>query len=262
MDFKAARPFCGFLDVTSHHFCFLCDCWHISHLGRTDYENWKPLDDELLRKAAEQWRNAMLKDRKAIEELFGTRYSELWRLPYWRLCQMGIDPMHALFLILLQRYFRDILGLDNPGDSKQQRKKPRFKLAFHHKFTPPPSLSSLVRGTEVPLRRWSSVVGYVPQPTDENRLSVLDWTHLSPEHRACIPTDPAVSTREFAPREHSSSLLRRIQQVVCEIDTPTWVSNPPRNVGLYEAGTLKADHWRTLFSIHVPLAILSLWKDT
>ncbi|KAH7871140.1 uncharacterized protein C8R40DRAFT_1072685 [Lentinula edodes] len=41
-----------------------------------------------------------------------------------------------------------------------------------------------VREMEVPPRRWSSVVGYVPQPTDENRLSLLDWTHLSPEHRA------------------------------------------------------------------------------
>ncbi|KAJ3870498.1 hypothetical protein F5051DRAFT_447612 [Lentinula edodes] len=184
MDFKAARPFCGFLDVTSHHFCFMCDCWHISHLERTDYENWKPLDDGLLRRAAEQWRNALLKDRKAIEELFGTRFSELWRLPYWRLCQMGIDPMHAMFLILLQRYFRDILGLDNPDNSKQTRKKPRFKLAFHHQFTLPPSLSSSVQEMEVPPRRWSSVVGYVPQPTDENRLSLLDWTHLSPEHRA------------------------------------------------------------------------------
>ncbi|KAJ3885702.1 hypothetical protein GG344DRAFT_30407, partial [Lentinula edodes] len=426
--------------------------------------NWKPLDDGLLRRAAEQWRNALLKDRKAIEELFGTRFSELWRLPYWRLCQMGIDPMHAMFLILLQRYFRDILGLDNPDNSKQTRKKPRFKLAFYHQFTPPPSLSSLVREMEVPPRRWSSVVGYVPQPTDENRLSLLDWTHLSPEHRAfrqtrleslkleitadsrafqavmeilndlsekapetlskkkvlyrkihkqkwnvilymcdnlaifpddrcpqhrasskitkanvtkeqltniliewvrvslslshllvlsniqringiqetddfecselltelsksmnftsalaignihrvlqqplargepedelrkvlkkfpgdslafvCIDIErlPAgkfskddmvrqlMIWRMTKPLEQlnatdvdSSSLLQRIQQVVREVQTPTWVSNPPRNVGLYEAGTLKADHWRTLFSIHVPLATLSLWKNT
>ncbi|KAJ3872353.1 hypothetical protein F5051DRAFT_339462 [Lentinula edodes] len=124
------------------------------------------------------WLNAILKNRKAIEQLYGTRYSELWRLPYWRLRQIGIDPMHTFFLILLQRYFRDILGLDNPDDSKKKPAKPR------------------------------------------------------------------------------------VQQVVCEVVTPAWVSNPPRNVGLYEAGVLKADHWRTLFLIHLPLAILSLWKDT
>ncbi|KAJ4501299.1 hypothetical protein C8R41DRAFT_913294 [Lentinula lateritia] len=466
MDFKAARPFCGLLDVTSHHFCFLCDCWHTAHLGRTDYENWTMLDDERLRKGAEMWHEAMLKDRKAIEELFGTRFSELWRLPYWRLCQIGIDPMHAFFLILLQRMFRDILGLDNPEDPSRKPIKPRFKIAFYYNFTPPPSLSSLVQEmAEVPLRRWSSMIGYVSQPLDEHRLSLLDWDHLSPEHRThqrlrlespkveilndsrayqgvleiltdlckrapeveskkkalygriqkqkwnailfvcdnlaifpdhrCpqfqmsskilktnakkefltnilinwrtndiremqgfvwpyftpinmpppitpwAPTRPSngtgnthMGTRALAPGERlellkelgksmnyssasgvgsihrllqqplsrgeqedelrkvlrklpddmvkqlmdwrmmkplgqmksaiidSPGLLRRVQQVVREVVTPAWVTNPPSNVGLYEAGTLKADNWRTLFSIHMPLAILSLWKES
>ncbi|KAJ3852049.1 hypothetical protein EV368DRAFT_65221 [Lentinula lateritia] len=63
--------------------------------------------------------------------------------------------------------------------------------------------------------------------------------------------------RKFA----GNSLVYRIQQVVCEVVTPAWVTNPPLNVGLYEAGTLKADNWRTLFSIHVPLATLSFWKE-
>ncbi|KAH7871263.1 uncharacterized protein C8R40DRAFT_1055085 [Lentinula edodes] len=119
----------------------------------------------------------MLKNRKAIEQLYGTRYSELWRLPYWRLRQIGIDPMHVFFLILLQR---------------------------------------------------------MTKPLNQINPTAVD----------------------------SSGLLRRIQQVVREVVTPAWVSNPPRNVGLYEAGVLKADHWRTLFSIHVPLATLSLWRET
>lgn len=59
----------------------------------------------------------------------------------------------------------------------------------------------------------------------------------------------------------SAGLLQRIQQVVREVVTPAWVTNPPPNVGLYEAGTLKADNWQTLFSIHVPLATLSFWKE-
>ncbi|KAJ3744493.1 hypothetical protein DFH05DRAFT_1525542 [Lentinula detonsa] len=485
MDFKAIRPFCGLLDVTSHHFCFLCDCWHVAHLGRTDYENWKPLDDERLRKSAEMWRNAMLKDRKAIERLYGTRFSELWRLPYWRLHQIGIDPMHTIFLILLQRTFRDILGLDNPEDPKKKSNKPKFKFAFYYDFTPPPSLSSLVDEIETPQRGWSSVIGYVSQPLDEHRLSLLDWTHLSLEHCVCrrtrleslkseilsdsrayqavleiltdlsekapetlpkkkvlygrihkqkwnailfvcdnlamfpdhrcpqfqsslkilkynvskehltnllidwrtnsiqetqvfvwpyftpidkpppatswAPTyplggfgDTSANTRRLTPGERteiledlgksmnyssashvggihrvlqqplaqgeqeielrktlgsfpgislayvctdieqlpggkfsksdmvqrlikwrmtkpleqlkstsidSPALLRRVQQAVSEVVTPAWVTNPPPNVGLYEAGVLKADNWRTLFAIHVPLATLSLWKE-
>ncbi|KAJ3847686.1 hypothetical protein EV368DRAFT_50719 [Lentinula lateritia] len=303
MDFKAARPFCGLLDVTSHHFCFLCDCWHTAHLGRTDYENWTTLDDERLRKGAEMWLEAMLKDRKAIEELFGTRFSELWRLPYWRLCQIGIDPMHAFFLILLQRMFRDILGLDNPEDPSRKPIKPRFKIAFYYNFTPPPSLSSLVQEMAERLEllkelgksmNYSSASGVgsihrlLQQPlsrgeqedelrkvlrklpgnslayvcTDIERLptgkfakddmvkQLMDWRMMKPlgQMKSAIIDSPG--------------LLRRVQQVVREVVTPAWVTNPPSNVGLYEAGTLKADNWRTLFSIHMPLAILSLWKES
>ncbi|KAJ3781040.1 hypothetical protein GGU10DRAFT_278292 [Lentinula aff. detonsa] len=302
MDFKAIRPFCGLLDVTSHHFCFLCDCWHVAHLGRTDYENWKPLDDERLRKSAEMWRNAMLKDRKAIERLYGTRFSELWRLPYWRLHQIGIDPMHTIFLILLQRTFRDILGLDNPEDPKKKSNKPKFKFAFYYDFTPPPSLSSLVDEIETPQQiledlgksmNYSSAshVGGIhrvlQQPlaqgeqeielrktlgsfpgislayvcTDIEQLpggkfSKSDMVQRLIKWRMTKPLEQLKSTSIDSP-----ALLRRVQQAVSEVVTPAWVTNPPPNVGLYEAGVLKADNWRTLFAIHVPLATLSLWKE-
>ncbi|KAJ3817654.1 hypothetical protein F5880DRAFT_1492567 [Lentinula raphanica] len=60
----------------------------------------------------------------------------------------------------------------------------------------------------------------------------------------------------------SSALLKRVQQIVREVITPSWMANPPADVGLAKAGTLKADHWRWLFAVHVPLAVLSLWRET
>ncbi|KAF5359925.1 hypothetical protein D9758_013986 [Tetrapyrgos nigripes] len=56
-------------------------------------------------------------------------------------------------------------------------------------------------------------------------------------------------------------VLQRLQQAISEVTTPTWVTKPqaPPNVGRKKAGTLKADHWRTIFVIHLPLALLSLW---
>jgi hypothetical protein len=54
-------------------------------------------------------------------------------------------------------------------------------------------------------------------------------------------------------------VLQRIHQAVKEITIPTWTAKPPANVGLPAAGTLKADNWRVLFEIYVPLALLSLW---
>ena len=59
----------------------------------------------------------------------------------------------------------------------------------------------------------------------------------------------------------SLATLTRIHEVIKETITPTWIVNPPADVGLPQAGTLKADHWRTLFAIHIPLALLSLWKE-
>ncbi|KAJ3738186.1 hypothetical protein EV360DRAFT_58367, partial [Lentinula raphanica] len=174
MDLKAARPWCGFLDVTSHLFCFVCCCWHKAHLCRTDFENWKPVDDEYLRKGAELWRNVKtIDERRSIEALYGTRYSEFWRLPYWKPSAMvAIEPMHTFFLILEQRFFRDALA------------------------------------------------------------------HID-----------------------SVQVLERIQAVVRQVIMPVWSSKPPPDIGLPKAGTLKADHWRTLFTIHLPLALLSLWRE-
>lgn len=58
----------------------------------------------------------------------------------------------------------------------------------------------------------------------------------------------------------SQTALERIHDVIRNAVTPAWVTNPPADTGLPRAGTLKAAHWRTLFAIHVPLALLSLWK--
>ena len=99
MDFKAARPNTGLLDVTFHIFCFLCQCWHKAHLGHTDCEAWDTVDDAFLKEGAEMWRDATnINERKTAEALYGTWYSELWRLPYWQPSkQLLVDPMHTMY---------------------------------------------------------------------------------------------------------------------------------------------------------------------
>lgn len=63
------------------------------------------------------------------------------------------------------------------------------------------------------------------------------------------------------PAIDSPTVLDRLQQAVREVVVPSWIAKPSDYVGLPRAGTLKADHWRTLFAIYIPLALLSLWQE-
>lgn len=55
----------------------------------------------------------------------------------------------------------------------------------------------------------------------------------------------------------SQSFLLRLQSIIEDIILPAWIPRPPFNFGLPAAGTPKAHTWRTIFNIHMPLALLS-----
>jgi hypothetical protein len=42
---------------------------------------------------------------------------------------------------------------------------------------------------------------------------------------------------------------------------PSWVSAAPKNWGTAKRGKLSADHWRTIFTIHLPITLIWLWRD-
>ncbi|GAW07623.1 serine threonine protein kinase [Lentinula edodes] len=205
LDFKAARPFGGFLDVTSHHTCFVCKCWHLAHIGRTDHTKWEPADIEFLKRGAFAWINAKTSDeRSEIESFYGTRYSELWRLPYWDPTrQLLVEPMHTIFLILLQRFARDALGLDNPGplnmedddnhdsgDATEKKKKSKaIYICYYYNFTPPPHPSVLTPLGHTPVTSSSQLRDNIqilisePLPKDQ-QLSIVDWNDITAHERA------------------------------------------------------------------------------
>ncbi|KIK20277.1 hypothetical protein PISMIDRAFT_34821, partial [Pisolithus microcarpus 441] len=54
-------------------------------------------------------------------------------------------------------------------------------------------------------------------------------------------------------------ILSHIQHVICDMKTPSWLVSIPANFGDTTAGTVKADEWRTLITIYIPLALISLW---
>ncbi|KAJ7447354.1 hypothetical protein B0H11DRAFT_1658847, partial [Mycena galericulata] len=42
---------------------------------------------------------------------------------------------------------------------------------------------------------------------------------------------------------------------------PSWVGAAPKNWGTSKRGKLSADHWRTIFTIHLPITLIWLWRD-
>ncbi|THV01483.1 hypothetical protein K435DRAFT_655161, partial [Dendrothele bispora CBS 962.96] len=315
MDLKAARPNAGLLDASSHHFCFICKCWHTAHLDRIDFQNWDPVDDQHLKKGATLWLEAQTRgERNVIEDIYGTRHSALWMLKYWRPSkQLVPDPMHTLILRVLQNFFRQPLGLENPDKKKPTTTttKPDTFRAFYYDFSPPPHLSKTastgqkpqndpseqISNDKIAFRQLSAIhvllSGAAPKSKAEkkryhdklmnnkwntllyvcNDLMVFPRNDLRQKSRILVKevqkkqmANVLMKWRRNKPftslkwaRVDSSEVLRRVHLVISDLITPAWVAKPPSNVGLPKAGTLKADHWRTLFSIHLPLALLSLW---
>ncbi|KAK1221773.1 hypothetical protein PQX77_015413 [Marasmius sp. AFHP31] len=57
----------------------------------------------------------------------------------------------------------------------------------------------------------------------------------------------------------TTETLNYIQRVIKDTVVLSWVNSVPKNFGEAKAGTLKADDRRTLSSIYLPIALVTLW---
>lgn len=131
-DIPAGRTTTGQPAVTSHHYCTVCQCFHVTTLGRTDVEAWVPKNDEETRRRAEQWLKLSPEERDKHFETYGSRWTQLYRLRYWRTSrQLVVDAMHALFLRICKRHSLSALGLtDDKKMLTSLRNVPSFSFAF------------------------------------------------------------------------------------------------------------------------------------
>jgi hypothetical protein len=57
------------------------------------------------------------------------------------------------------------------------------------------------------------------------------------------------------------AVINHIRKVIRETDRPSWVGSVPYNFGDAAAGSLKAEEWRIMATIYLPLALVSLWGE-
>ncbi|KAE9388311.1 hypothetical protein BT96DRAFT_1004306 [Gymnopus androsaceus JB14] len=55
--------------------------------------------------------------------------------------------------------------------------------------------------------------------------------------------------------------LAHIQKVIQDTVRPSWVNSVPKNFGNASAGLIKADEWRTLSTVFLPIALITLWGN-
>ncbi|KAF8240954.1 hypothetical protein L208DRAFT_1143615, partial [Tricholoma matsutake] len=95
--------------ISSHFYCTVCNCYHLTTLGRVDFDaaDWTPKDTTELCCHAEEWKNVpTVKDQEKAFKLNGIQWSELWQLPYWNPpWQLVVDSMHCLLEGLAQFHF-------------------------------------------------------------------------------------------------------------------------------------------------------------
>ena len=78
------------------------------------------------------------------------------------------------------------------------------------------------------------------------------------DYLQCV-TYPLSSTNKPQVKLATIETLQHIKNVMADTTVPSWVGSVPQNFGDVAAGTLKADEWRTLGTIYLPLALISIW---
>ncbi|KAJ3998901.1 hypothetical protein F5050DRAFT_1566201, partial [Lentinula boryana] len=69
------------------------------------------------------------------------------------------------------------------------------------------------------------------------------------------------NSSEFIAETGDEATLKFIQNVIRDMIRPAWVSSVPKNFGEKSAGSVKAEEWRWLSSLFLPVALIIYWGD-
>ncbi|KAJ3783583.1 hypothetical protein GGU10DRAFT_243510, partial [Lentinula aff. detonsa] len=89
-------------------------------------------------------------------------------------------------------------------------------------------------------------------PSQKNHFIalLLNWRLMQPRDAS-----------KFVVETGRPEVLTYIRQVIQKTTTPAWLNSVPKDFGDPKAGTLKADEWRTLSTVYLPIALITLWGD-
>jgi Transposase family tnp2 len=141
-DLPGSRKVGGTANHSANIFCNLCDLTK-DQINNLDLLKWTRRTYDKHLKDAEAWRDAPSEiERKKLFKRTGVRWSELLRLPYFDPTRMiVVDPMHNLFLGLVQFHCRQVLNLNDAPVARKDAESPsgddldRARIVFENNPT-------------------------------------------------------------------------------------------------------------------------------
>jgi hypothetical protein len=255
-DLPALRRSLGFAGPTAKRMCSYC-LLPKSDINNISVESWpmRTLDDH--RHWAEKSRDAATADeKKKILSDHGVRYSVMLELPYWNILKNHVvDSMHNLLLGLLkwqlQRFWL-MADVDDEEDPKSVSKAERKNLEKDAKKSVESRRESLpspdVDESEVFL---NILLGSVTDPSD------VDFEPSGGTHEWGGEWVPPSAGKVIFDRP----VLAHVNRCLKRICIPTWIKRAVPVLGKASFGRLKADEWRNLFTIQLPLIMPFIWND-
>ncbi|KAJ6491147.1 hypothetical protein C8R45DRAFT_779282, partial [Mycena sanguinolenta] len=299
-----------------------CECRGCSTVYNTDFATWKMRDKKHLRCCAEAWQDAeTLAEREQIYKEDGTRWSKMWRLPYWDPARMlSPDPMHIKLEGMAHYHCRYILKLNLLDAKKFEKSAPAYQHNFPSLDTETPAGWDMMKETHQKSVEgiYKLLVYQFSENEDSNELTPeileerlerqykipLAWvcyqlklpevipllvpqrarkktkkpTKTSKKQKESVPEKP-LKREEYLLRVNKLDLakllvawvvpekainetsFRFMQQVIANTTTPAWVNHVPKNYREKKAGSMKADEWRLLITIYLPIALVLLWGE-
>jgi hypothetical protein len=149
----------------------------------------------------------------------------------------------------LESYFATLL-------EKLQRKSMAALefVAEDLKVSPIRVLPVHAKAVQIMWRKVDVARGLVEWVSCSSLLSNVSNRVLQRKHMPYQPEEQIVRTNEEA-------VLQHIWKVIRDTEVPSWVYSVPKQFGEPKTGTLKADEWRSLSTIFLPLALVSLWGE-
>ncbi|KZV61967.1 hypothetical protein PENSPDRAFT_557907, partial [Peniophora sp. CONT] len=226
--------------------CSLCSITK-AQLGNFDIFSWPRRTAEFHREHAQRWRDGNEKERVKIEDETGIRWSELLRLPYWDPTKYAvIDAMHNLFLAALSRHLTFVWGM-LWKDSRSQ----------HDAGSDTESMAG--SDGAGPSKKGKKAIHSPDQQTAalEKVVKHLENGHLSSLKNCRHDYLTAIA---FASHILNNVELAWIWVIAGRIHLPTWVDRGPKQFGKAGVGHIKADQWRTIATILLPLVLIPQWS--